>query len=379
MGSAGTPTFPTEGGLTPPPTVTTASQQTNFENWLAATRMLLGAQTQTVTISSGSITPDSPNIKVDTEASAASDDLDFLVMTNYTEDGRLVILSAANDARTVVVRHNITGSGKFFLHGAANFSLDDDKKQLIVRKEGTVWVEVARSYGGDAAKQRTDLGLGSAAVLNASATPTASTVVVSNGSGQLENGWISKPNVDQHAGLVFLQQQTIVNAPAMLFNLIPATYEEYELWLAFTPVNTGDNAYMRVSYDAGATFKSSLGDYVYCAQGYDSSGGNNDYHQNSVAGFSGLFILTSPYTNRVPSNSERSLVKIHILYIGDASGGRFQMTWESAYISNGGLQINLRGSGSVNFTGQGNAIILGVATGLNQSTATARLYGYKKS
>lgn len=161
MGTPGNKTLPADGSLTPSPTQTVGDMQTDLENWLSGTRMMLGGGVDARTIASGSITPTLPYVKVDTEAAAASDDLDFMVQTNYTEDGRFVILRAANDARTVVVRHNITGSGKFLLANGLNFSLDTDKKYLMVVKDGTTWVEIGRFFGPDGTALRTFNGYGS--------------------------------------------------------------------------------------------------------------------------------------------------------------------------------------------------------------------------
>ena len=174
MGSPGNKTLPADGTLTPTPTVTVGDMQTRLENWLSGTRMMLGGGVETKTISGCSITGALPFILVETEAAAATDDLDFLVQTNYTEDGRLVVIMAANDARTVVVRHNITGSGKFLLANAASFSIDDDDKVLIVRKAGTTWVEVGRFFGADGTALRTYFGFGSAVNFNQGSAPGAS-------------------------------------------------------------------------------------------------------------------------------------------------------------------------------------------------------------
>lgn len=153
------------------PPVETDDQQTNFYAWLAATRQLLGGGVpQSKTIASGTFTPDEDKtflILVDTEAAAISDDLDRLATTNIP-DGALVLLQAANTARTVVVRHAQSGTGQFLLHGAANFSLDDTEKMILLRYNlsATTFVELVRSWGGDAAAQRASLGLGTAALVN---------------------------------------------------------------------------------------------------------------------------------------------------------------------------------------------------------------------
>ncbi len=78
------------------------------------------------TIATGVITVTNSNVNVDTQSDASSDDLDTI---NGTSDGKLYVLSAANSARTVVVKH---GTGNILLDGQADFSLTHVRDKLFL-------------------------------------------------------------------------------------------------------------------------------------------------------------------------------------------------------------------------------------------------------
>lgn len=85
------------------------------------------------TIATGAITPAGPgSVPVDTEADAASDDLDTITATNL-EDGDHVTLYAANDARTVVVKN---GTGN--IHIGADFSLDHSRDRIVLEYDSSI-------------------------------------------------------------------------------------------------------------------------------------------------------------------------------------------------------------------------------------------------
>lgn len=170
---AGSSIFPSESDLVPsPPTdLKTSDQEQNLLDWITATYQLPGAQPkQSLTISSGNITPNRALLVVDTEASAASDDLDHILQTNLPESGRLLFVRAADTNRTIVLRHNQGGAGNLLLLGGVNYSLDDDKKISVLARDGSTWVELMRFYGSDSVAWRSFLGLGTASVLNRGTT-----------------------------------------------------------------------------------------------------------------------------------------------------------------------------------------------------------------
>lgn len=114
-----------------------------FKLRLAAT--IGWAADTTLTLASDSVTPTQGNHTIDTQSAAASDDLKNIVTTNLDE-GRLLIIRAANGARDVVVKHAATGAGQIFLYNAVDFTLDDTSKTLTLKRVGADWYEVCRSF-----------------------------------------------------------------------------------------------------------------------------------------------------------------------------------------------------------------------------------------
>lgn len=92
------------------------------------------------TIAAGAITTTSGLCIVDTEAAAASDDLDTI---NGGVDGMILVIRAANSARTVVAKD---GTGNMKLAG--DFSLDNAEDTLIMISDATNWYELSRSDNG---------------------------------------------------------------------------------------------------------------------------------------------------------------------------------------------------------------------------------------
>lgn len=105
----------------------------------ALTFLDLGAPTE-LTISAGAVTITKSYHTVDTEADAASDDLDTI---NGTQDGRILILRAESGTRTVVIKNN---TGNILTRDGADFSLDDVKDRFMCQYDaGAVkWIEVPR-------------------------------------------------------------------------------------------------------------------------------------------------------------------------------------------------------------------------------------------
>ena len=89
-----------------------------------------------LTISSGALTVTQNFHRVDTEASAASDDLDTI---NGGTDGMILYIRPANDARTVVVKHN---TGNIYSISADDVTLDDEYDILHLVYDGnlTKWL-----------------------------------------------------------------------------------------------------------------------------------------------------------------------------------------------------------------------------------------------
>ena len=83
-------------------------------------------------------------VQADTEAAAATDDLDTISAGN---DYTLLTLHTANNARDIVVKHN---TGNILLSGAVDFTLNNsaDTITLMYRTALTKWVEVGRGDNG---------------------------------------------------------------------------------------------------------------------------------------------------------------------------------------------------------------------------------------
>lgn len=119
-----------------------------LEAMLASTKQIPGAGVAelAITIAAGSITPAGSGgaLVIDTESSAASDDLANIAQTNYP-DGSMLVLRNNNAARVVVVKHAATGAGQIFLERNADYYLDDTKNRLLLQRRGTDWYEVMRN------------------------------------------------------------------------------------------------------------------------------------------------------------------------------------------------------------------------------------------
>lgn len=156
---------PTAGQMTTSPISITTLKALEEQRRGAIAQLLGGSDgTPTYTIASGAIKPTTGMFLVDTEGAAASDNLDRITVeanvtvTGFSSHGFL-ILQAANTARTVVVKHLAGGADQIRLADDVDFSLDDDKKALALIHDGSVWREVGRFFGADAAAARTFLGV----------------------------------------------------------------------------------------------------------------------------------------------------------------------------------------------------------------------------
>lgn len=105
---------------------------------LTTTRCQL-ANAAELTIATGAITVTQPYHKVDTEGDAASDDL--ATITAGYGAGEIVVLFAANDGRTVVIKN---GTGNIYTSDGADFEIDDDDKSMTLIYDGTNWKELSR-------------------------------------------------------------------------------------------------------------------------------------------------------------------------------------------------------------------------------------------
>lgn len=118
-----------------------------LEDVIASLRQVPGAsQTElNYTIASGSVTPAGAGgiITIDTESSAATDDLTNIVTTNYP-DGSCLIVRNFNSSRFVVIKNAAGGSGQINLDRSADYTLDDTKKWILLQRRSSDWYEVLR-------------------------------------------------------------------------------------------------------------------------------------------------------------------------------------------------------------------------------------------
>lgn len=88
------------------------------------------------TIASGAITGDKTLVTIDTEASAASDDLDTISSPGA---GDLMIMKIANNSRVVTIRHN-GGGGNIRTWNGANVILTDTNQLVTLLYNGSNWI-----------------------------------------------------------------------------------------------------------------------------------------------------------------------------------------------------------------------------------------------
>lgn len=112
-------------------TPTTVTAVTTFDAPIVMTRY-------NVTIAAGVVTVQGNALILDTEAAAATDDLDTI---NGGTTGQIVILQTANSSRDVVVKH---GTGNLFLTGRVDFTLTGTRDKLVLICISTEWHEIGR-------------------------------------------------------------------------------------------------------------------------------------------------------------------------------------------------------------------------------------------
>lgn len=96
-----------------------------------------------LTISTGAVTITEAFHIIDTESDDASDDLDT-ISGGTAQD--VLVIRAANDARTVVVKHN---TGNIWLKGKRDLVLDDIQDAVILIYDGTKWMDLGGAPSTD--------------------------------------------------------------------------------------------------------------------------------------------------------------------------------------------------------------------------------------
>lgn len=91
----------------------------------------------TLTIASGVVTPTQSYHAIDTEAAAATDDVDTI---NGAPGGSLLLLKSLSNLRTVVLKD---GTGN--LHLAGDFAMNSNRDSIALVSGGSIWIEISRS------------------------------------------------------------------------------------------------------------------------------------------------------------------------------------------------------------------------------------------
>lgn len=102
-------------------------------------------------ISGGTITPQpglSRALQIDTEAGAATDELDQIAITNIPE-GAEVEIRSTDASRVIEMRHGQpVGTGGLNLRNQVSYFLDDPVKRVRLKRVGTALEEIYRSHMG---------------------------------------------------------------------------------------------------------------------------------------------------------------------------------------------------------------------------------------
>ena len=130
------------------PQGTAADVKTRLAAALSGAGLLQFATATTLTIATGSITVTQNWHRIDTEASASTDDLDTITAGS---EAQVLILRTVNGARNVVIKH---GTGNIYCAGAKDITLDNnyDLAVLVYDASLSFWIAFRGPVGrfGDA-------------------------------------------------------------------------------------------------------------------------------------------------------------------------------------------------------------------------------------
>lgn len=165
-----------------------------------------------LTIATGAITITQNWHTVDTEADAASDDLDTI---NGGADGYVLILHPNNDARTIVLRHNI---GNILCVGNANLTLDDAHDIVVLTYDGTLakWCAL---QGSPASNKSRSLDASVWTASSDAASFNSAQMQVKQSSAAVPSSrwieWLFDAATDEHIVCSFTMPQDYVSAPVL--------------------------------------------------------------------------------------------------------------------------------------------------------------------
>lgn len=253
---------------------------------------------ESLTIATGSVTPTKGNLIIDTEAGAASDDLDSILATNIGE--RIIFVRNTNAARSVVLKHNVAGTGKLNLIGAADVTLTDTAIHVLLEYDlaTTTWNEIANvlntdesvkvsandttpgylngkllagtnisfTEGADGADETLTLDVPAASLTVSGVVEAATTAEMTAGiAGKYPDAAKVKAHTDAIVigSKILLETQTAASDATIEFTTgIDATYKRYEIEITDLVIQTDATSFrMRTSTDGGSTFDSGAGNY----------------------------------------------------------------------------------------------------------------------
>jgi hypothetical protein len=292
---------------------TQGAAKASLEAFVAAVKQIPGAGVAegALTIASDAITPPGGTagvFTVDTEASAANDNLASIVQTNFP-DGSLLLIHPANTARTVTVKHNAGGSGQIALQSGGDLTLADTTHWLLLRRKSTSWEEIMRSPASPIFSVVTKMsGYTVVAadrnkVVDCSGTFTLSFDPVAR-LGAAWSCWVRNsgtgiltldPNasetingvttltmyrgeeylitctgaalltVGRQKGRIPIEVQSIASVAAIDFTIgLTTDFSEWVLEIAeLIPATDNTDLWLRISQDGGSTWKSGASDYMH--------------------------------------------------------------------------------------------------------------------
>ncbi len=133
--------------------------KTAQDDMLAILRELQGGSARTtLTISAGSVTPTSGHHAIAVE-SGSTDNLDNILQTNHP-DGRMLIISADDGAKDIVVRNNQGGAGQITTGDGTDFTLSTTNMYMVLLRVGAAWQVIDITFGSNKAGHRTHFGTG---------------------------------------------------------------------------------------------------------------------------------------------------------------------------------------------------------------------------
>ena len=165
---------------------------------------------------SGNVTPTTTYMQLDTNSLDTTDDLNHIVPTNIGK--KMILVRSTSGSRVITIKHNVSGSGKIFLQGAADFVLRDPSYAIMFVWDDTAagWQEIFRNVpnvvpAAEVAGIKTALGLGTAATKNTGISAGQIPLFENFGTAAFVNTGTSTGQVplsNQLGALAFLSQVT---------------------------------------------------------------------------------------------------------------------------------------------------------------------------